>query len=246
MKTILVTSEITYAPQNYNDVLEFVVNNSCEHIAGVVFIKIGAIKTFGKAPYLYFSGCKNMARVLMRNIADAVSGRKKILLKKRHIPFISAENVNKPEVLLWVEQLKPDIILNMRARCIYKEAILNIPRLGCVNVHHGILPEQKGLFCDLYALAEKRKTGFTIHEMTKRIDEGRIFYQEQTKEDKDYMKYLANVSVKEKAAIANFINQVAKNNFLPQGASSMFDAVTVTTTPDFQAIKRLQAKGIIL
>ena len=247
MKIILVTSDLTYAPQNYNDVFEYVVRNSSQHIAGVVLIRIGKLGVLAKLPYLYFAGCKNIADTLARNLGSALLvGRKRKFLRKLAIPFISVNSINDRKAILWLNNLKPDLILNMRARCIYKDVVLETPRLGCVNVHHGILPRQKGLFCDLYALAENRGAGFTIHQMTNEIDQGQILYREEVNTNKNYISYLTGVALKEKVAIVNFIGIVAHNGSLPQAiASENYDPV-ITTTPNFKIIKELQRKGIIL
>mgnify|MGYP001580294859 FL=1 len=246
MKIILVTSDLTYAPENYNDVFEYVVNNSSQSIAGVVIVKINKISVLAKLPYLYFAGCNNIANTLIHNVADALLRRKYNFLKKFKIPALFANNINDKKTIIWLQSIKPDLILNMRARCIYKEAVLQIPWLGCVNVHHGILPYQKGLFCDLYALADDKTAGFTIHQMTSSIDQGSIFYTQEVDKNKNYIDYLAEVASKEKRAIARFIKNVAQNKHLPESNPNQEQKSIFTTTPNFKEIKELQHKGMIL
>ena len=185
MKIILVTSDLTYVPENYNDVFEFVAQNSQQYIVGVVLVSINKLSIVAKIPYLYFAGCKNIAKTLTRNVGDALLGRKKKFLKKFGVPFLSVKSINDRKAILWLQTIEPDLILNMRARCIYKDAVLKIPHLGCVNVHHGILPFQKGIFCDLHAIANDRETGFTIHTMARQIDRGEILYQETIRSSKN-------------------------------------------------------------
>ena len=246
MKTILVTSDLTYAPQNYSNVLEFVISNSRQQIAGVVLIKINLLNIFGKVLFLYFSGCRNIAKTLTLNLFSTLLREKKKMLKKNNIPFIEVKSINNEKAILWLKQVSPDLIVNMRARCIYRDSVLRIPRLGCINVHHGILPQQRGLFCDLYALAENKETGFTIHRMTSQIDIGQIFYQVKIESEKDYMKYLSKVSRREGTAISTSINKIMANGFLLESALEKCGNSIVTTTPDFKTIKQLQHKGIIL
>jgi len=246
MKIILVTSDLTYVPQNYDEVLEFVIRKSRQHIAGIILAKINKLGILAKLPYLYLAGCKNMANTLASNIGTILLGRKKKLLRKYQLPFIFAGSINDARAVLWLRSIKPDLILNMRARCMYKEIVLKIPRLGCVNVHHGILPYQKGLFCDLYALADNRRTGFSIHKMTNHIDQGQILYREEVKRNKTYIDYLAAAASKEKVAIVNFIEKMAQSNLLPEEPPNINNHPVVTTTPDFRIIKQLQRKGIIL
>ncbi len=246
MKIILVTSDLTYTPENYNDVFEYVINNVSQHLAGVVIVKINKISVLAKIPYLYFTGCNNMANTLIRNLADVLSGRKRKFLAELKIPFVFANSINDERTVAWLKSMKPDLILNMRARCIYKEAVLQIPRLGCMNVHHGILPSQRGLFCDLYALADDKAAGFTIHQMTSGIDQGSIFYTQEVDESKNYIDYLSKVALKEKRAIVKFIENVVQNNSLPEPKPNQEQKSVLTTTPNFEKIKELQHKGIIL
>jgi len=246
MKTILVTSDLTYAPNNYSNILEFIVGNSEKKIAGVVLIKINLLSIFGKVLFLYFSGCRNMAKTLTLNLFSTLLREKKKLFKKYNIPFIEVKNINDAKAISWLKQASPDLIVNMRARCIYGDGVLRIPRLGCINVHHGILPQQRGLFCDLHALAENKETGFTIHQMTNQIDIGQIFYQVKIESEKDYMKYLSKVSRREGITISTAINKIMANGFLLEGVLKKCGNSVVTTTPDFKTIKQLQHKGIIL
>ena len=246
MQIILVTSDLTYVPKNYNDVFEYTINNASQHLAGVVIVRVSKISVLAKIPYLYFAGCKNIANTLIRNLADTLSGRKRKFLVELDIPFVFANNINDKRTIAWLKSIKPDLILNMRARCIYKEAVLQIPRLGCVNVHHGILPSQKGLFCDLYALADDKKAGFTIHQMTNGIDQGSIFSVQEADKNKNYIDYLKQVASEEKQGIVKFIGNVVQNNSLPESKPNQKQKSIFTTTPNFKKIKELQHKGIIL
>lgn len=248
MKIILVTSDLTYCPENYNDVFEYVVQNLRPHIAGVILVRINKFGILFKLPYLYFAGCKNIASALRHNLGDTSLGKKKKFLEKSEIPFISVKSINDGNSILWLQSMKPDLVLNMRARCVYKDSVLKIPRLGCVNVHHGILPFQKGLFCDLYAIGFNRETGFTIHKMSRQIDRGEILYQETIRGNKNYLEYLKEIAAKEKVSIVGFIEKIAQANSLPKSLSitGINNHANFTKTPDLKIIKKLQHKGMIL
>jgi methionyl-tRNA formyltransferase len=246
MKTIIVTSNLTYTPQNYNNVLDYVLKNSQDNIAGAVLIRISLLKIIAKIPYLYLTGCRNIASVLLGNVFDVMLRRKENLLRVYGIPFIYAENINDSDSISWIQKINPDLILNMRTRCVYRNTVLTIPRLGCVNVHHGILPQQVGLFCDLHALGDNREVGFTIHKMTSKIDRGQILHQEKNNRSNNYIKYLLGSSLREMRAIADFINKIAEQSSLPEGVLNTGTGRIVTTTPNFEEIKTLQKKGVIL
>lgn len=55
------------------------------------------------------------------------------------------------------------------------------PKLGTWNIHPSVLPELKGGYPTLIqALGGSFQTGTTIHEMTEKIDEGKIVFQQAT------------------------------------------------------------------
>lgn len=246
MKIILVTSNLTYVPQNYDDVLENILNAREKDIAGIILIKLNPLNITGRIIYLYLTGCTNIAKVMLKNLASLLVGEKIAIMKKYGKPFIKTRNVNNPTTISWIRRIEPDIIINMRARCIFKNEVLKIPRLACINVHHGILPCQRGIFCDLYAIEKNIDTGFTIHKMTEKIDQGRIFCKEKVSPNRNYMSYLKKVSRQESMAIIKFIKNTAQVNLLPEGNMASCDEPTITTTPNYGTIKRLQRNKIIL
>ena len=95
--------------------------------------------------------CNNIANTLVRNMLDQRHKKIEKLFKKYNVPIIKLNSVDDQQIIEWIKTNKIDIVINFRARCIFKKNLLVAPRLGCVNIHHGILPEYRGLFSDLYA-----------------------------------------------------------------------------------------------
>lgn len=60
-------------------------------------------------------------------------------------------------------------------------AIFNVPPLGTINLHGGILPEYRGLDTNLWAAFEGKpnRMGVTIHQMDAGIDTGPVYYQKR-------------------------------------------------------------------
>lgn len=74
-----------------------------------------------------------------------------------------------------VASLKPDIIVTCKAP-ILRERILQIPTLGCINVHYGIPPKYRGndtLFWPWY-LKDSDNIGGSVHIVSTGVDTGRI------------------------------------------------------------------------
>lgn len=60
------------------------------------------------------------------------------------------------------------------------EAFFQVPKLGMINVHHELLPEYRGAQTAIWQIHDgSKRTGFSIHEMTTRIDAGRILLREE-------------------------------------------------------------------
>ena len=59
------------------------------------------------------------------------------------------------------------------------EAFFSLPRYGTINVHHEVLPEYRGAQTALWQIHNgSRVTGFSIHQMNRRIDGGRVLLSE--------------------------------------------------------------------
>jgi len=74
-----------------------------------------------------------------------------------------------------VRTLDPDLILVNSYSMRVGAELLGLPRLGCVNVHGGLLPEYRGSNPIQWALLnDEGETGVTIHYMTEEFDQGDI------------------------------------------------------------------------
>ncbi len=98
--------------------------------------------------------------------------------EKHCLKKIETNNVNDPSYLSKIKKLKPDIIFSSGSQ-IFKEDLLSLPKIACINRHSGALPSYGGLFPIFQALIHnEKKIGVTIHYMVKEIDKGKIIYQE--------------------------------------------------------------------
>ena len=76
--------------------------------------------------------------------------------------------------------LKPDLIVTCAYGQIIPKALLDCPRLGCINVHASILPKLRGGAPIHKAIIEGyKKTGITIMYMNTKMDEGDIISQQE-------------------------------------------------------------------
>jgi methionyl-tRNA formyltransferase len=96
------------------------------------------------------------------------------------IPFLPVRTINDPETLENIRRLKPDIICIGSTRLFCEEG-LQIPPLGCINVHGAMLPRNAGIEPTFWALynEEFSAIGETIHFAVPKADAGRIVMQER-------------------------------------------------------------------
>jgi len=248
MKVLLVTSDVTYTPRNYADVFETLLEQAGEHIAGLVVLKGFSWNLIKRTAGLYSIGCTRLAGTLTRNMLGLLLSSRRKLFRKEHLPVKYADTMNSPEMCEWVREQHIDLIINLRTRCIYKKPILEAPRLGCVNVHHGLLPKYRGTLCDLYALNENRSAGFTIHQMNEHVDAGRILSKQtvSVQGEKDYLAYLARSGKAEGKALANLIQEIVEGGAFPTGGSNTCEDPVFTRTPGPKELKVLREQGMIL
>jgi methionyl-tRNA formyltransferase len=102
------------------------------------------------------------------------------LATQNNIDFSFIRNPNIPEFIKYLESKKLDFIVSYSAPSIFKEAILNIPKYHCVNLHCSYLPHYSGLMPSFWVLYFKEKfTGCSVHLMDSKIDNGKLVLQEK-------------------------------------------------------------------
>jgi len=248
MKVVLVFSQITYVPGNCYPLLQEVLKRQSTKIAGVVLLRNLTPDIFLSVIWLYTLGCTRMAGMLLFNLINLFADERGKLVSAYGIPVLQPKSMNDPWVIDWVKNNQIDCIINVRTRCIFKKEILNAPKFGCFNIHHGILPIYRGMYCDLYALFERRPAGISFHKMNLKIDDGNIIYTREisNSDDINYINYLGRIYKYEAELIHRFINFFLKHHLSPRGRIQTAHHIVYTRTPKQQIIKRMQHSGLQL
>lgn len=98
----------------------------------------------------------------------------KIIAQKFNIPVFQPLKIRQDfaTIRLW----KPDLILTLAYGQIVPQELLDIPHLGCINLHGSLLPKYRGAAPIQYAIINGDKvTGMTLMEMIDKMDAGRMF-----------------------------------------------------------------------
>ena len=118
---------------------------------------------------------------------DRMVGRKqemvhppvKVEADKRVILTLQPEKIK--DIVEEVKHINPDLIVTCAYGQIVPKEILDIPRLGCINVHASLLPKLRGGAPIHRAIMDGHsKTGITIMYMNEKMDDGDIISQVET------------------------------------------------------------------
>jgi methionyl-tRNA formyltransferase len=100
------------------------------------------------------------------------------LARGRGIPVHQPANPNHPEFVALIRSLSPDLLLSFWYRRLLCKELLEIPRLGAVNLHGSLLPKYRGRNPVNWVLVNgETETGVTLHHMTEEADAGDIIAQ---------------------------------------------------------------------
>ena len=89
------------------------------------------------------------------------------------IPVYQPLNFKNPEAISELAALKPDVMIVIAYGLILPKAVLDIPRLGCINVHASLLPRWRGASPIQSAILHgDTESGVTIMQMDVGMDTG--------------------------------------------------------------------------
>ncbi|MGI6497019.1 MAG: methionyl-tRNA formyltransferase [Kiritimatiellia bacterium] len=148
---------------------------------GSARISCVALEALLKAPWLEVAGAVAQPdRPVGRNRGNTppMPCPGKACAVEHGIPVITPARVNKPEVLSQIWAWAPDVIVVVSYGQILKAPLLNLPPLGCVNLHLSLLPKHRGAAPVKWAIADgDTRTGVTVMQMDEGMDTGCILAQ---------------------------------------------------------------------
>ncbi len=102
----------------------------------------------------------------------------KVAALKHDLLVLQPEKISGSTEMDKIASLAPDLIVTAAFGQFLPEKLLQIPRLGAINVHASLLPKYRGGAPVHYAIMNgEDKTGVTIMEMIKKMDAGAIYSQ---------------------------------------------------------------------
>nr|WP_315082422.1 methionyl-tRNA formyltransferase [uncultured Kosakonia sp.] len=102
----------------------------------------------------------------------------KVLAEEKGLPVFQPASLRQPENQQLIAELNADVMVVVAYGLILPKAVLDMPRLGCINVHGSLLPRWRGAAPIQRALwAGDAQTGVTIMQMDVGLDTGDMLYK---------------------------------------------------------------------
>ncbi|MDB6095769.1 MAG: fmt [Francisellaceae bacterium] len=99
----------------------------------------------------------------------------KKLASLHKLPIFQPESLKNETEQAILKEIDCDVMIVAAYGLILPAKVLEIPRLGCINVHASLLPKYRGASPIQYAILENQtETGITIMQMDKGLDTGDI------------------------------------------------------------------------
>ena len=114
---------------------------------------------------------KNLAISPVKNLANQLG-----------LPVFQPQSLKDHESQEPLRALDPDLMLVVAYGVILPEAVLDIPRLGCLNIHASLLPRWRGAAPVQRAIEQgDTRTGVTLMQIQPQLDSGPMLAQRETR-----------------------------------------------------------------
>ena len=170
--------------------------------------------------------------------------RLRSIARRHRLPFHRTEDIMSAGTMDFIRAQRPDLVVTLFHQ-IVRQALIDLPRLGVVNIHPGLIPDFRGIQPYFWELSEgSRRAGATMHFIEdESVDSGGILAQ-------------ASFDVPPGVSVQRnyYLTCQAAGRLLPRVIAALEDG-TLTATPqdgeagaywrwpDSAAFTRLRARG---
>ena len=108
----------------------------------------------------------------------------RLVSKEQAIDFFSHPRINSIEFLNMVSNYECDLFVSMSFNQIFRKSLINLPPLGIINCHAGMLPFYRGRnILNWVLINDESNFGITVHYIDEGIDTGDIILQQSYRID---------------------------------------------------------------
>lgn len=177
-----------------------------------------------------------MARLRRRSIRAVCEGRE--------VPYAPVADVNSTGFLAQLRAHQPDLIVSVSCPQIFQQPLIDIPPLGCLNIHGANLPDYRGVLPSFWMLANReREAGVTIFFVNEDVDAGDVYAQRRFEigPDDTLHSFLERSKAIAADLLVETLDRIEKGDVerrpLDMSAGSYF------SWPDREAVERFRAAG---
>ena len=124
-------------------------------------------RTFGLIGFFGLAVRIAMAKARRQSIAS--------VCKQHAVLFELVLDINAEKFREHLREAGTDLIISVSCPQIFKKSLIELPRLGCLNIHGAILPQYRGVLPSFWMLAnEEKKAGVSIYYVNEKIDAGEL------------------------------------------------------------------------
>jgi methionyl-tRNA formyltransferase len=124
------------------------------------------------------------------------------------------ENVNSEASLQEIKGFNSDLIISIRFGQIFKQPLIDLPKLGVINLHSALLPRYRGIMGTFFTILHgEKKIGTTLHYIDNAgIDTGPIIASSFTEVDynSSLLKNIGNIYEAGCANVAACLEKIAR------------------------------------
>lgn len=140
---------------------------------------------------------------------------KEMITKKEiNLPILQPIRASNETFIHEIKALKPDLFVVVSYGQIIKQALLDVPKIGSINVHPSLLPRYRGPSpIQSAVLAGEKEVGVTIMEMTLEMDAGDMIAVEKMSlpDEMTYGELHLELCQKAKGLLVDVIQNIQKN-----------------------------------
>ncbi len=150
----------------------------------------------------------------------------KVLANEYNIPVYQPQKSLKGEWTQKIKEINPDLIVVVAYGKILPKELIEIPKLGCINLHVSLLPKYRGAAPIQWALINgDKKTGVTVMRIDEGLDTGDIIsvLPIDIDENENQVELFEKVSEQGKKFLSKTILDIIKGDFtqIPQDEKEM-------------------------
>ncbi len=135
------------------------------------------------------------------------------------LPVIKASGLKDESLHQKIKSLSPDLIVVIAFR-ILPESLINIPKLGAINIHGSLLPKYRGAAPINWALINgEKETGLSSFFLKKKVDTGNIILREKIEinPDDNFSSLYNRLSEMSAKFLLDSLDKIEEPGFEPSG-----------------------------